>query len=323
MKKLLTVTITMFMVIFVLSFVVNAKLGNEVAVTLNGEAIDFADQAPAIVEGRVLVPLRAIFEALGASVEWEQKTKTVTSTKNSTTVVMTVGDNTIYRNGEKVLLDVPAQIINSRTMVPARAIAEAFGIGVEWDNVTRTVVLETEETGDETDDSNSSNEGDLSDSKKNKYVSNFNSLKNTILKSGKKDGNINVLTLSYTNYIAKGENVVNFRYDESKKEIQIEFNRMVDGGTYKNVITLPEEVISLEYDFAMEVTINKKTNLCCQGLIKTSDDISIEIISNEDGENYENYVTTWVKQDIENLTEGMISMYLGFNYNIKLDGFDF
>ena len=149
MKKLLTVTITMFMVIFVLSFVVNAKLGNEVAVTLNGEAIDFADQAPAIVEGRVLVPLRAIFEALGASVEWEQKTKTVTSTKNSTTVVMTVGDNTIYRNGEKVLLDVPAQIINSRTMVPARAIAEAFGIGVEWDNVTRTVVLETEETGDD------------------------------------------------------------------------------------------------------------------------------------------------------------------------------
>ena len=134
-----------FCLVLVMAMLAMACFAADITVTLNGEAIDFADQPATIVEGRTLVPLRAIFEALGASVEWDQATKTVTSSMDDVTIKLTIGDNTLYRNDEGVTLDVPAQIINSRTMVPARAIAEAYGVGVEWDAATRTVVLTKEE----------------------------------------------------------------------------------------------------------------------------------------------------------------------------------
>ena len=138
MKKILGIILAVMMLATV-------AFASDITVTLNGAAIDFADQPATIVEGRTLVPLRAIFEALGASVEWDQATKTVTSAMDDTTVKLTIGDNNLYKNGEAVTLDVPAQIINSRTMVPARAIAEAYGVDVQWDAATRTVVLTKEE----------------------------------------------------------------------------------------------------------------------------------------------------------------------------------
>ena len=106
----------------------------------NGEKSEL-DVPAQIVEGRTLVPLRAIFEALGASVEWNGETSTVTSAKGDTNVKLTIGENKIYVNDEAKELDVPAQIIESRTMVPARAVAEAYGCAVEWDADTRTVII--------------------------------------------------------------------------------------------------------------------------------------------------------------------------------------
>ena len=138
MKKILGIILAVMMLATV-------AFASNITVTLNGTAIDFADQPATIVDGRTLVPLRAIFEALGASVEWDQATKTVTSAMDDTTVKLTIGDNNLYKNDEAVTLDVPAQIINSRTMVPARAIAEAYGVDVQWDSATRTVVLTKEE----------------------------------------------------------------------------------------------------------------------------------------------------------------------------------
>ena len=142
MKKLLVA-------LLVVATLAMACFAQDITVTLNGQAIDFADQAPEIVEGRTLVPLRAIFEALGASVEWDQATKTVTSSMDDVTIKLTIGDNTLYRNDEGVTLDVAAQILNGRTMVPARAIAEAYGVDVQWDAATRTVVLTKEAKAEE------------------------------------------------------------------------------------------------------------------------------------------------------------------------------
>lgn len=142
MKKLI-VTLLAVLLVAALSFSVIAEEVRPVYVTLNGEAIDCESygQSATIVEGRTLVPLRAIFEALGASVEWDQSTKTVTSTLNDTKIKLAIGENTLYVNGEGKQLDVPAQIMNNRTMVPARAVAEAFGVEVSWDKDTRTVIL--------------------------------------------------------------------------------------------------------------------------------------------------------------------------------------
>lgn len=114
-----------------------------ITITVNGNWVDCSTygQLPVIVEGRTLVPLRAVFEALGATVAWDDATKTVTSVKGDITVALTVGTNQITVNDEAKTIDVPAQIMNDRTMVPVRAVAEAFGCDVQWDNNTRTVVI--------------------------------------------------------------------------------------------------------------------------------------------------------------------------------------
>jgi len=111
-----------------------------VTVTLNGTKLEF-DQNPVIVDGRTLVPLRKIFEALGASVNWNDSTRTVTSSLGGTTISLTIGSDTMKKNSTSVKLDVPAQIIGDRTMVPVRAVAEAFGVNVGWDDNTKTVII--------------------------------------------------------------------------------------------------------------------------------------------------------------------------------------
>ena len=111
-------------------------------VAVNGNAIDFADTAPQIINNRTMVPLRAIFEALGANVEWDGATKTVMAVKDDITIKMTIGADSFTRNGEKVALDAPSTIIGSRTLVPVRAIAESFGSTVGWIAESKTVTIE-------------------------------------------------------------------------------------------------------------------------------------------------------------------------------------
>lgn len=102
------------------------------------------DQPPVIIEGRTLVPLRAIFEALGAEVYWDNDARSVTATKEDTTIFLAIGSSVLYKNGEATYMDVPGQIINDRTMVPVRAVSEPFDAKVYWDNDTRTVRVYTE-----------------------------------------------------------------------------------------------------------------------------------------------------------------------------------
>jgi len=113
-----------------------------VSVLLDGNKVEF-DQNPVIKDDRTLVPVRAIFEALGATVGWEQETKTVTSTLGDKTINLTIGSNIMYVDGEAVELDVAAEIMNDRTLVPARAVSEAFGCTVEWDDASKTVVIQS------------------------------------------------------------------------------------------------------------------------------------------------------------------------------------
>ncbi len=111
-----------------------------VTVTLDGREIQFT-QPPVIDNGRTLVPLRAIFESLGATVDWDASTKTVTSRKDGKTVVMQIGSDTMSVNGAVKTLDVPAKLVNDSTMVPVRAVSEAYDCNVTWDGNTRTVVI--------------------------------------------------------------------------------------------------------------------------------------------------------------------------------------
>jgi len=119
---------------------------NEITVIINGAPISF-DQPPIIQGGRTLVPMRAIFEAMGAEVTWHESTQTAQGARGTTLVTLWIGHNimtvssTISVDTLNFTLDVPPQIIGGRTLVPARAIAEAFGADVYWDASTQTVII--------------------------------------------------------------------------------------------------------------------------------------------------------------------------------------
>lgn len=109
-------------------------------VCLDSNKLNF-EVAPIIENGRTLVPLRAIFEAMGATVDWNDATKTVIATKGNTSVVLTIGSTQPTVNGSVWPLDVPAKIVQDRTMAPLRFVGEAFGGKVDWNEATRTISM--------------------------------------------------------------------------------------------------------------------------------------------------------------------------------------
>lgn len=116
--------------------------GGDIKVLLNGRELSF-DVPPQIIGDRTMVPLRVIFEELGADVEWNGEKQTVTAKTDSTEVVMTIGSRIMTVNSKIITLDVPPQIMDDSTLVPVRAVSESFGADVDWDQDSYTVIIET------------------------------------------------------------------------------------------------------------------------------------------------------------------------------------
>ena len=120
--------------------------GIKVYIKESGKLRELAfDQPPVIIDGRTLVPVRAVFEAMGMSVNWDNNTKTAYASGGETNII-SIGAKEFYRStgseGRKNLsMDVPAQIISGRTLVPLRAVAEACDAEVEWVNETKTIYI--------------------------------------------------------------------------------------------------------------------------------------------------------------------------------------
>lgn len=116
-----------------------------ITVYVDQQKVAFADQAPVIVDDRTLVPMRKIFEAMDADVTWDEPSQTITSTRGSDVVTMTIGQKQVYKNGKVVYtMDVPAQIMQDRTMVPIRAVAVAFDANVAWDGMNYVIDITTD-----------------------------------------------------------------------------------------------------------------------------------------------------------------------------------
>ncbi|MGN0149998.1 MAG: peptidylprolyl isomerase [Clostridia bacterium] len=120
----------------------NAALAgsDNITVILDGSTLAF-DVQPQIINERTMVPMRVIFEALGATVEWNDEERKITSQRDDTVIEMTVDNPAIYVNGDEITLDTAPLIIDERTLVPARAVAESFNAEVEWYGDTRTVLI--------------------------------------------------------------------------------------------------------------------------------------------------------------------------------------
>ena len=115
-------------------------LESKITVQLDGKEISFSVM-PEIVEGRTMVPMRELFEMLGATVEWDGDTRTVTAKKGRNSVKLQIDNLNVNMNGEEKQMEAAPYIKNSRTMVPLRFASEALGIRVGWDSANRLIIL--------------------------------------------------------------------------------------------------------------------------------------------------------------------------------------
>ncbi len=117
-----------------------------ITVKYNGEEVEF-DQAPVIINGRTMVPIRAVMEKMGCTVTWKDATKTANIKNDKAACALQVGNelmSVLNKKTEKQsveTLDTAPVIINSRLLLPLRAVAEVFGAKVDWDETTRTVLV--------------------------------------------------------------------------------------------------------------------------------------------------------------------------------------
>lgn len=105
----------------------------DIEIIIDGKTIK-TDVAPKIINNRTMVPMRSIFESMGASIDWDSKTKTVTGTRGKDVIKLQLGSSKASINGKEITLDVPARTMDQRTLVPVRFVAESLGSTVGWFN---------------------------------------------------------------------------------------------------------------------------------------------------------------------------------------------
>ncbi|MBS4961522.1 MAG: copper amine oxidase N-terminal domain-containing protein [Clostridiales bacterium] len=134
----------LFAVLFAISFAVPTAAKEGISILIDDVPL-VTEQPPVIINDRTLVPMRAIFEALGAEMIWDDSTKTVTAVDlNNQVYSFTIGSMELLVNGtDKKKMDVAPQIIDGRTMVPLRAVGEVFGYEVGWNAEHMTVTIDT------------------------------------------------------------------------------------------------------------------------------------------------------------------------------------
>ena len=112
-----------------------------VAVYCNGEPVEM-DQSPVEENDRLLVPMRAIFESLGAEVSWYEDSQAIAAQQDETTVYMQIDDGYMSVNDEWIALDAPPRLVGDRTLVPVRAVSEALDARVEWNDELQRVIID-------------------------------------------------------------------------------------------------------------------------------------------------------------------------------------
>ncbi len=133
--------ITVFSIVFSVLAAMSVQ-ASDISVSIDGITLE-TDVPAAIVEGRTLVPMRSIFEALDAKVEWDADSKSITASKDGRTVKMQINSKQYSVDGKNLTLDVPPMITDGRTLVPARAVSESLDCQVEWDAEAKAVKITT------------------------------------------------------------------------------------------------------------------------------------------------------------------------------------
>ncbi len=141
MKKIISGIAALIMAVAVFAGgTVYADDNNHVTVYVNDADLGH-ETNPIIINSRVMVPMRAIFEALGAAVTWDQGTRTAIGVKDGVSVSLSIGSKTMYVGDKAVPLDSEPILKDDKTFMPLRAISEAYGYEVNWDNATKSAYI--------------------------------------------------------------------------------------------------------------------------------------------------------------------------------------
>ena len=128
--------------------VVQVSADENISLTVNGKSVE-TQVPPTIIDGRTMVPVRDIFEACGAKVNWDANTKTITGEKGNTTVVMQIDSNMLFINEKVTEMDSTPVIIDGRTLAPARYVAESFGGIVDWNAEDKVVMIDVDDSDED------------------------------------------------------------------------------------------------------------------------------------------------------------------------------
>lgn len=141
-KRILSFALLLTLVLGFVAVTPTLVLANDrINVTIDGQAVVFPDQQPVIIDGRTLVPAAGVFQTLGFDVVWNRDTRQAILTRANDVIVITIDSAAFTVNGANHTLDVPAQIIGGRTMLPLRAVLESVGYNLNWNRATQTVVI--------------------------------------------------------------------------------------------------------------------------------------------------------------------------------------
>ncbi|CAN5537716.1 hypothetical protein BH11ARM2_BH11ARM2_32530 [soil metagenome] len=117
----------------------------KIVVLVDNKPVEFRNEQPQTVQGRVMVPLRGVFEAIGAMVQYDPANHTIEASRNNESVGLRLGSKVAKKNGAEILLDVPPRVISGTTMVPLRFIAESMGAKVTFDKANNRVMIMTQD----------------------------------------------------------------------------------------------------------------------------------------------------------------------------------
>ena len=124
----------------------HAYAAKEVKIEIDGKAMVPKDMPAVIIDGRTMLPMRQIAQELGCEVNWNEAAKQIYVMRGSDIIVFTVDSKTGYENGKKFTMDVPATIVNDRTMLPVRALADALHLNIKWNDPNRIVSIQSGDT---------------------------------------------------------------------------------------------------------------------------------------------------------------------------------
>ena len=124
----------------------HAYAAKEVKIEIDGKAMVPKDMPAVIIDGRTMLPMRQIAQELGCEVNWNEAAKQIYVMRGSDIIVFAVDSKTGYENGQEFTMDVPATIVNDRTMLPVRALADALHLNIKWNDPNRIVSIQSGDT---------------------------------------------------------------------------------------------------------------------------------------------------------------------------------